>query len=71
MNLSILDGILTSLIYLLASFALFFIGRLIYKLVNKSIDVDHELVEKDNLAFAFANVGYYIGFLIAILSVEY
>ena len=68
MNLSILDGILTSLIYLLASFALFFIGRLIYKLVNKSIDVDHELVEKDNLAFAFANVGYYIGLLIAIWS---
>ncbi|MBL4652008.1 MAG: DUF350 domain-containing protein [Flavobacteriales bacterium] len=66
--LATLDGVLTALIYLLASFALFFIGKYFYKLVNKKIDIDHELVEKDNLAFAFANVGYYIGLLIAIAS---
>ncbi|MBL4752560.1 MAG: DUF350 domain-containing protein [Flavobacteriales bacterium] len=66
--LATVDGVLTALIYLIASFVLFFIGRYVYKLVNKKIDIDHELVEKDNLAFAFANVGYYIGLLIAIWS---
>ena len=66
--LATVDGVLTALIYLIASFALFFIGRLVYKLINKKIDIDHELVEKDNLAFAFANVGYYIGLLFAISS---
>lgn len=66
--LTTVDGILTSLIYLLASFALFFIGKLLYKIINKNINVDHELVEKDNLAFALANVGYYTGLLIAIWS---
>ncbi|MDE0771729.1 MAG: DUF350 domain-containing protein [Salibacteraceae bacterium] len=66
--LATLDSIITSVIYLLASFALFFIGRLVYKLVNRGINVDHELVEKDNLAFAMANTGYYVGLLIAIWS---
>jgi len=66
--LATVDGVLTALIYLLASFVLFFIGRYVYKLINKKIDIDHELVEKDNLAFAFANVGYYVGLLIAIWS---
>jgi uncharacterized membrane protein YjfL (UPF0719 family) len=66
--LSTIDGVLTALIYLLASFALFFIGKFVYKLINSKIDIDHELVEKDNLAFAFANVGYYVGLLIAITS---
>ncbi|MBL4716664.1 MAG: DUF350 domain-containing protein [Bacteroidetes bacterium] len=66
--LATLDGVLTALIYLLASFVLFFIGKFVYKLINKKIDIDHELVEKDNLAFAFANVGYYAGLLIAISS---
>lgn len=66
--LSTLDSVLTALIYLIASFALFFIGRFVYKLINRNIDIDNELVEKDNLAFAFANVGYFIGLLIAIWS---
>lgn len=66
--LATLDGVLTSIIYLLTSFVLFFLGRLIYKLVHRNVNVDHELVEKDNLAFAMANVGYYVGLLIAIWS---
>ncbi len=66
--LATLDSVITSIIYLVASFALFFIGRYIYKLINRGINVDHELVEKDNLAFAIANTGYYVGLLIAIWS---
>jgi uncharacterized membrane protein YjfL (UPF0719 family) len=37
-------------------------------LVNRSFSVKDELVEKDNLAFAFAHVGYFIGLLLAIGS---
>lgn len=67
--LAALDNLITALIYLLVSFTLFLIGKKVYQLLNKSIDMDHELVEKDNLAFSFANVGYYAGLIIAISSV--
>ncbi|MBL4708254.1 MAG: DUF350 domain-containing protein [Flavobacteriales bacterium] len=67
--LATLDGLITALIYLLVSFALFLIGKKVYQLIHKKIDIDHELVEKDNLAFSFANVGYYAGLIIAISSV--
>ena len=60
------DNLLVSLIYLVLGFALFYIGKLVFQLVNKGVDVNHELVEKDNLAFALTNVGYYIGLLLAI-----
>ena len=61
-----IDNLLVSLIYLVLGFALFYIGKLVFQLVNKGVDVNHELVEKDNLAFALTNVGYYIGLLLAI-----
>lgn len=67
--LATLDNLLTALIYLLVSFLLFFIGKKVYQLVHRDIDMDHELLEKDNLAFSYANVGYYIGVIIAIFSV--
>ncbi|MFT5667280.1 MAG: uncharacterized membrane protein YjfL (UPF0719 family) [Vicingaceae bacterium] len=67
--LAIADSVITGLIYLLLSFALFLVGKKVYQLLHKNIRIDHELVEKDNLAFAFANVGYYAGLLIAISSV--
>ncbi|TPN89213.1 DUF350 domain-containing protein [Aquimarina algicola] len=64
-----LDNLITASIYLVVSFLLFFIGKKIYQLVNRSFDIDKELVEKDNLAFSFANVGYYIGLVIVISAV--
>ena len=67
--LATLDNIITALIYLFVSFFLFFIGKKVYQLIHKDIDMDHELVEKDNLAFSLANVGYYVGLIIAISSV--
>ena len=60
------DNLLVSLLYLVLGFALFYIGKIVFQLVNKGIDVNNELVEKDNLAFALTNVGYYIGLLLAI-----
>ncbi|MEL7004104.1 MAG: DUF350 domain-containing protein, partial [Bacteroidota bacterium] len=66
--LTILDGILTTLVYLAASFILFLIGKFVYQLFHPKIKVAHELVENDNFSFSIAYVGYYIGLLLAIGS---
>lgn len=66
--LPLLDGILTTIIYLAVSFFLFFLGKLIYQLFHPSIKVNYELVENDNFAFSVAYVGYFIGLLLAIGS---
>lgn len=42
------------------------IGRKVYQLLHKEINMNHELVEQDNFAFAFANVGYLSGITIAL-----
>ena len=65
---SIFDGILTTLIYLAASFILFIIGKFVYQLFHPKIKVGWELVENDNLAFAVSYVGYFTGLLLAIGS---
>ncbi len=67
--LSILDGLLTTLTYVSVSFLLFFLGKMVYQLFHPRVKVAYELVENDNLAFAFAHVGYFIGLLLSIGSV--
>ena len=67
--LSILDGLLTTLTYVSVSFLLFFLGKMAYQLFHPRVKVAYELVENDNLAFAFAHVGYFIGLLLSIGSV--
>lgn len=62
----VLDGVLTTLSYLAASFILFFLGKIAYQLFHRKTKVAEELVEKDNFAFSVAYVGYYIGLLLAI-----
>lgn len=54
------------ILYLLASFILFFIGKIFYKAMHRRIEVDVELVKKDNVAFAIAMGGYYLGLIMAI-----
>lgn len=63
-----LDNALTALVYIVLAFILFLIGKLTYQLIHRNYKVNHELVEKDNLAFAVAHVGYYSGLLLAIGS---
>ena len=62
----VLDGVLTTLTYLVATFILFFVGKVAYQLFHPKTKVAHELVEKDNFAFSVAYVGYFIGLLLAI-----
>ena len=69
--MEILDGILSSLVYLIASFVLFMVGKFIYQLFHPKVKVGYELLEKDNFAFSVAYVGYFIGLLLAIGSAVY
>ena len=61
-----LDTALSSLVYLAACFILFYLGKLLYSVFHRQVNVKHELVEKDNFAFAVAHVGYFIGLVLAI-----
>lgn len=54
--------------YLVSSFIIFFIGRLLFQLFSPKVNVKSELVEKDNFAFSVSYVGYFIGLLLAIGS---
>lgn len=67
--LNFFQGLGIAMIYLGASFLLFFIGKLFYQLLHKGFNIDHELVEKDNLAFSVAHIGYYISLIIVIAAV--
>ena len=64
MNMTYIDAILTTVVYLGSSFALFFIGKYLYQLFHRGYNVKDELVEKDNLAFALAHTGYFIGLVL-------
>ncbi|BDC99077.1 DUF350 domain-containing protein [Persicobacter psychrovividus] len=66
MLIEIGQSLLLTIAYLFSCFLLFFIGKIVYQLLNPSIKVNEELVIKDNLAFALSNTGYYIGLLLAI-----
>lgn len=66
--ISILDGALTTLIYIIASFVLFVVGKVVYQFFHPKVKIGYELVENDNLAFSFAHVGYFIGLLLSIGS---
>jgi len=66
MNMTYIDAIITTIVYLSSCFALFFIGKYLYQLFHRGYNVKEELVEKDNLAFALAHTGYFIGLVLAI-----
>lgn len=63
-----IETAVNALVYLASCFVLFFIGKIIYQLFHRKIDVKKELVENDNFAFGLAHVGYFIGLLLAIGS---
>lgn len=63
-----LNWFLTFLIYLSSALIMLGIGRWAFKLFNRSIHVRNELLEKDNLAFAFLYVGYYLGIILSVGS---
>lgn len=62
------NELLNSALYFLASLILVFIGRVVYKLFHPKLNTINELLEKDNLAFSFSYVGYFVGLVMAIGS---
>lgn len=66
-----LNSFLLFLIYLSSSLILLFIGKWAFKLRKSTINFSNELVEKDNLAFSFAYVGYFAGLILAVGSAIY
>ncbi|MCK5075885.1 MAG: DUF350 domain-containing protein [Calditrichia bacterium] len=61
-----LDMVVTGIIYLVAIFVLFIIGKFVYDKTNPRFNLKYELVEKDNFAMALAVVGYYFGLVMAL-----
>lgn len=61
-----LDTIVSLVIYLVVSFILFIIGKLIYRLFHPGLNAAAEMVEQDNFAFALSYTGYFIGLVLAI-----
>lgn len=51
--------ILNTLTYLGAAFILFLIGKFTFKITHPKLDVNHVLLEDDNVAFAASMTGYY------------
>lgn len=60
------DDLILTAIYLVCSFALFWIGKLVYDFTTPSYSLREQLVEHDNTAVAVALVGYYLSLVIAI-----
>lgn len=54
------------LVYIAACLVLIVIAKFTLGIFMRGINIDHELVEKDNFAFSIAHVGYYVGLLISL-----
>lgn len=66
MAVELIDGVVTSLIYVVAAFVLFYLGKLLHNAIHKEFNLVEELFVKDNPAMAIAVVGYYFGLTLAI-----
>lgn len=64
-----LDQLLSGLVYLAATFVLFVVGKLVYRLAHRRFSLREELFERDNFALALAMVGYYLGLVLALTGV--
>jgi uncharacterized membrane protein YjfL (UPF0719 family) len=60
------DQVVSALVYLVAVFFIFFVGKWVYDRLHPKFVLRDELVERDNFALALAMVGYYLGLILAI-----
>ena len=52
--------------YILMAFFIFYVGKWVYQRFHLSINIQTELVIKDNLAFGVAHAGYFMGVLASV-----
>lgn len=64
-----LDQLLSGLVYLGATFALFVVGKAVYRLVHRRFSLREGLFEHDNFALALTMTGYYLGLVLALTGV--
>jgi len=55
-----------STLFLLICLALFFIAKIVFKLVNSKVNINQELIDKDNIAFYISYLAYFLGFVMII-----
>ncbi|MCD8445876.1 DUF350 domain-containing protein [Tenacibaculum finnmarkense genomovar ulcerans] len=58
--------IVHSLGYIISGFIIFILGKIAYKMLHPKINIQDELVEKDNFAFIISYVGYFAALIIVI-----
>lgn len=58
-----------TLFYILLFFLFTIISNFLFRLKYKSIDINNEISEKDNIAFSLVVLGYFIGILILFLGI--
>lgn len=63
---SLFLDLFAGIIYIITCFILFIIAKFTYHFLNRRININDELVKKDNVAFAVAMAGYYLGIIMAI-----
>ena len=61
-----LDSLLTGIVYISLFFILFALGKFVYKLLHRELDLNREMLENDNPAISLAVTGYYAGLLLSI-----
>lgn len=61
-----LDSLLTGIVYISLFFLLFALGKFVYKLLHRELDLNREMLENDNPAVSLAVTGYYAGLLLSI-----
>ncbi|MBE7687918.1 DUF350 domain-containing protein [Tenacibaculum finnmarkense genomovar ulcerans] len=52
--------------YIISGFIIFILGKIAYKMLHPKINIQDELVEKDNFAFIISYVGYFAALIIVI-----
>lgn len=57
---------LSGLLYIVAAFLLFMLGKVAYDFHQRRINLNAELLERDNLALALALSGYFLGLTLAV-----
>jgi uncharacterized membrane protein YjfL (UPF0719 family) len=61
-----LDQIVSAIVYLIAVFIIFFVGKFVFDITNPKFRLKEELVERDNFALSLAITGYYLGLIFVI-----
>lgn len=64
--MELLDSVISGVVYIAATFVLFLVGKLVYRLVHRRFKLREELFEHDNFAMALAITGYYLGLVLAV-----